>query len=60
MAVGNQLAHDTSALARQLTADLTSHGWRLERVMNDKGFEFCSACQQTISNSAPTARQKRC
>jgi transposase InsO family protein len=33
----------TSALARQVAADLAERGWRLERVMSDNASEFRSA-----------------
>ena len=36
-------AKHTSALARRVAADLTVHGWRLERVLSDNGSEFRSA-----------------
>jgi transposase InsO family protein len=46
----NPSATWTSALARQVAADLASHGWRLERVMTDNAQEFRStAFQQTVA-----------
>jgi transposase InsO family protein len=40
----------TSALARQVAADLAARGWRLERVMSDNASEFRSTTfQQTIA-----------
>jgi transposase InsO family protein len=46
----NPSATWTSALARQVAADLASRGWRLERVMSDNASEFRSATfQATIT-----------
>jgi transposase InsO family protein len=39
----NPSATWTSALARQVAADLAQRGWRLERVMSDNASEFRSA-----------------
>jgi transposase InsO family protein len=39
----NPSATWTSALARQVAADLAERGWRLERVMSDNAQEFRSA-----------------
>jgi transposase InsO family protein len=39
----NPSATWTSALARQVAADLAEGGWRLERVMSDNASEFRSA-----------------
>ena len=39
----NPSARITSALARRVAADLSAHGWRLERVLSDNGSEFRSA-----------------
>jgi len=45
----NPAATWTSALARQVAADLAARGWRLEQVMSDNASEFRSATfQQTI------------
>lgn len=38
----NPSAQKTSALARRVAADLSLHGWRLERVLSDNGSEFRS------------------
>jgi len=46
----NPAATWTSALARQVAADLAARGWKLERVMSDNAAEFRSATfQQTIA-----------
>jgi transposase InsO family protein len=46
----NPSATWTSALARQVAADLAARGWRLERVMADNASEFRSATfQATIA-----------
>ena len=46
----NPSATWTSALARQVAADLASRGWKLERVMSDNASEFRSATfAQTIA-----------
>jgi Integrase core domain/Helix-turn-helix domain len=46
----NPSATWTSALARQVAADLAARGWQLERVMSDNAQEFRSATfAQTIS-----------
>jgi transposase InsO family protein len=39
----NPSARITSALARRVAADLSAHGWRLERILTDNGSEFRSA-----------------
>jgi transposase InsO family protein len=47
----NPQATWTSQLARQVAADLASHGWRLERVMSDNASEFRStAFGQTVAS----------
>jgi transposase InsO family protein len=46
----NPSATWTSALARQVAADLAARGWKLERVMSDNASEFRSAAfQATIA-----------
>jgi transposase InsO family protein len=46
----NPSATWTSALARQVAADLAARGWKLERVMSDNAAEFRSAAfQATIA-----------
>jgi transposase InsO family protein len=46
----NPAATWTSALARQVAADLAARGWKLERTMSDNAQEFRSATfQQTVA-----------
>jgi hypothetical protein len=51
----NPSATWTSALARQVAADLAERGWKLERVMSDNASEFRSATfGQTSPSSVPS------
>jgi Integrase core domain len=50
----NPAATWTSALARQVAADLAARGWTLERVMTDNASEFRSGTfQATIAKLGP-------
>jgi hypothetical protein len=53
----NPSAAWTSALARQVAADLAARGWRLEQVMSDNAQEFRSATfQATIATLSAATR----